>query len=392
MTPTVSFLCSSLQGKDLFPQSRLDKGLHLSRTDFTEPNQPLWTYRLYFRAIRKILSQDAYKTLKEAVRRQLCLPDKPIEIKEVLVYSEKHGNWYHPAKIEVITPQGCARFVLNVALTDRGQAVMSREIEAFTYLTGKYNYPWLPALYFYEESVRTPFPDKENQGLPLSLFLADWFEGFHEFHLSVDPLDGIIKPVLWDGSTKPNYLANLQARQLYRQISKILTLYYNPRTYEQIFPWHHGAGDFVVKVNGERTEVRLITVRQYGPLADPEEMSIEEALLFFFLNLSIRMRLDRVDGIGEIAWAGEDCLNSTWEGFLDGLWIKEKEGTLAPGFRNKFLKDLSRFSGVELNEKFLDLLASYSPEAPDLPVLRNNIISHIQQVHRIIKLGRNILL
>lgn len=149
---------------------------------------------------------------------------------------------------------------------------------------------------------------------PLACFLADWFEGFHEFHLSLDPVDGIIKLILWNGSPSPFYLSKQQARSVYFEISNILTLFYNPRTYDQIFPWHHGAGDFVVKLDGGRIEVRLVTVRQYGPLADPEAMSVEEALVFFFLNLSLRMRLDRLDGVGEIAWAGEECLNSTWEG------------------------------------------------------------------------------
>ena len=89
----------------------------------------------------------------------------------------------------------------------------------------------------------------------------------------LDPVDGIQKLVLWDGSPQPNYLSRQQTRHVYIEISKILTLYYNPRTYHQIFPWHHGAGDFVVRADGDRIEVRLVTVRQYGPLADPEEMS-----------------------------------------------------------------------------------------------------------------------
>ena len=339
--PIVSYMLSSISGGKPFPEDHLHNLLPLSQSDFSGPIESCWTYHHYFQAIQEVLARDSYKRLLEAVKRQLALPKLPIEVERVLIYSEKHGNWYHPAKIEIITPQGCARFVLNVALTERGQAAMTGEIKTLKYFAGNFNYPWIPTLYFYDESVKISSLGYENQGQSLSLFLADWFEGFHEFHLSLDPIDGITKLVLWDGSPKSNYLANRQARQIYKQISKILTLYYDPRTYDQIFPWHHGAGDFVVKIDGGRPEVRLVTVRQYGPLADPENMSVEEALLFFFLNLSIRMRLDRLDGIGEIAWAGEDCLISTWEGFQEGIGIKEKDGTLAPGFRNKFLKDLS---------------------------------------------------
>ncbi len=116
------------------------------------------------------------------------------------------------------------------------------------------------------------------------MFLADWFEGFYEFHHSIDPVDNSRKLILWDGSPRPQLSLPGQTRQLYAQISKILTLYYNPETYEQIFPWHHGAGDFVVKVTDEGMDVRLVTVRQYGAMTDPSEMSIEEALLIFFLE------------------------------------------------------------------------------------------------------------
>jgi hypothetical protein len=380
--PIVSFLCSSLQGKEPFPQDRLDNRLPLSPTDIPEPIQSPWTYLNYFRAIREVLAKDSYKLLLEAVKRQLALSEFPIEVQRVLIYSEKHGNWYHPAKIEVILPQSCARFVLNAALTERGRMVMDQEIRALKVLSEQFAYPFLPTVYF-QTRAETPFPpDEENHSL--SLFLADWFEGFHEFHLSLDSIDGITKLVLWDGRPKPSYLTNLQTHQIYQQISKILTLYYNPRTYDQIFPWHHGAGDFIVKMDGERPEVRLVTVRQYGPLADPEEMTMEESLIFFFLNLSIRMRLDRMDGVGEITWAEKGCLNSTWEGFLEGLWIKEKDGSITPGFRKVFLKDLRRFSIEALTERFSDLLASYAPEAPDLPIIRKNIFPHINQVHKII--------
>jgi hypothetical protein len=380
--PAVSYRLSSNLGGGPFPENHLYTLLPLSPSDFSRPKESCWTYLNYFQAIQEILARDSYTLLLEAVKRQLVLPAFPIEVQRVLIYSEKHGNWYHPAKIEAILPQGCARFVLNVALTERGRTVMAQEIRALKGLSQQFTYPFLPTVYFQTEA-ESPFSSEEKNH-SLSLFLADWFEGFHEFHLSVDDSDGITKSVLWDSSPKPNYLTNLQARLIYQQISKILTLYYNPRTFDQIFPWHHGAGDFVIKVDGEHPEVRLVTVRQYGPLADPEDMSMEEALLFFFLNLSIRMRLDRMDGIGEIAWAGKDCLRATWEGFLEGLWIKEKEGTLAPGFRKDFLKELRRFSVETLTERFSELLASYAPEAPDLPIIRKNIIPHINQVHKII--------
>jgi hypothetical protein len=387
--PIVSFYSSSLLGMKPFPPDHLHSLVPLSQTDFSGAIKSHCTYQQYFQVIQKILIKNSYRLLLKAVQRQLALPIRLLDVQSLNIYSEKHGNWYHPSKIEVITLQGSARFVLNVALTERGQAAMAQEVRALKYLSGHFSYPWLPTLYFYEESEAIPNLGNENEPLSMSLFLADWFEGFHEFHLSLDPVDETIKLVLWDGNLRPNYLSHQQANDVYSDISKILTLYYNPRTYDQIFPWHHGAGDFVVKLDADRIAVRLVTVRQYGPLADPEEISFDEALIFFFLNLSLRMRLDRLNGVGEIAWAGEECLASTWEGFREGLRIKEKEEGLPQGFRNSFLKKISWFSKEEITERFEDLLNSYNPKAPDLQVIKRNMVSHINQVLKAIQgLGR----
>lgn len=70
--------------------------------------------------------------------------------------------------------------------------------------------------------------------------------------------------------------------------------------------------------------------------------------------------------------------------FEEALRIEEKQGSLTLGFREAFLKDLSRFSEETLTERFQDLLASYTPEAPDLPVIKKNIVSHINQVYKVI--------
>jgi hypothetical protein len=81
----------------------------------------------------------------------------------------------------------------------------------------------------------------------------------------------------------------------------------------QIFPWHHAAGDFVIRVDGEKTSVKMITVRDYVPMAGIEtepdsEQAILDALVIFFIHLSVRMRLDRLDGVNEVVWAPDACL------------------------------------------------------------------------------------
>jgi len=47
--------------------------------------------------------------------------------------------------------------------------------------------------------------------------------------------------------------------------------------------------------------------------------------LHFFVNLGIRMRIDRLDGTGELAWAGPGCLAGVIRGFVDAWEAKALE-------------------------------------------------------------------
>lgn len=381
--PRVRCFASSLLGQVPLNDQWSDDLLPIDWQESFRPRTGQWTYGLYFQAIIDILAKDSFGLLLEATQKKLGCPLKLLDIAEILIYAEKHGNLYHPAKIEVNTLQGKARFVLNVALTERGRSVLIREIAVLSDLNKRVPYPWLPFIFF--RSDGEVGPSSLRDPIRVSLFLAEWFEGYHEFHLSLDPADKTQKVILWDGSPKPFYLSHGQARTVYEQISMILTLYYNPRTQEQIFPWHQAAGDFVVKVEGDKVETRLITVRQYGAMTDPDQMPTEEALLFFWLNLSLRIRLDRFDGVGDWAWAGEFCLEGAWEGFIKGIWIKAKEGSLTSGFINFFLKKISRLSQEGLEERFFALLESYDAEAPDLFLLRQKLSDHIGGVAAVIQ-------
>ena len=75
-------------------------------------------------------------------------------------------------------------------------------------------------------------------------------------------------------------------------------------------------------------EMKLITVRQYAAMfenkitknnTDSDIYLMLEAMLVFFLNLSIRNRIDRLDGVGEIVWSDNISVEGTLRGFLKGL-------------------------------------------------------------------------
>lgn len=339
------------------------------------------SYSQYFKGITDVISKDGYRLLVDATARQQERDISLADIEEILTYAEKHGSDYHPARIEVMVDGVCATFVMNVAVSARGKARLCNEFDVLQHLGRKYDFPFLPQAYFYgEASCSSGHNGEADTSLPM--FLADWFEGYHEFHLSVDSEDGSQGLVLWDTDKGHYHLRPSHSSQIYRQAARILTLYYDVETFEQIFPWHHAAGDFIVKAAEESLDVRLVTARQYGSMMDRSEgVSAHEGLLFFLLNLSLRMRLDRLDGVGAVAWADDGCLDATLQGFLEGLRVHERKGMIDTGFVEDFVKQCSSVTKGALSERFHALIDACDQAAPDMPVIRGHLKRHISRFH-----------
>ena len=226
-------------------------------------------------------------------------------VREVTLRAEKHGALYHPASLSVVGQEGTARFCVNVAATDLARTCLDGEAALLAGLRQAYGGEFLPA----------PYASGEEGGF--GLLLEEWFSGFHEFHQ-----DGAGRVRLWDYDAGERLLTAGQAACLYRQAARILTRYFDARTGAAIAPWHHAAGDFVGKVADGTVAVRCITVRGYGASRDFSEagpLAGRLAALSFFTNLTLRMRLDRVDGVGELVLAGKDAAWAAVEGFALGL-------------------------------------------------------------------------
>ena len=168
------------------------------------------------------------------------------------------------------------------------------------------------------------------------LFIAEWFENHHEFHLSPDA-SGAPAINVWRQNGEPQFLDPEKTDELYAQASKILTLYLDSRSFSQIYPWHHAAGDFVVDESQNPLSLRLITVRGYRPLLARKSDCRDKMLgsLHFFVNLGLRMRVDRLDGTGELAWAGPQCLPGVIRGFVEA-WETRLDNTHLPKARDIF--------------------------------------------------------
>jgi len=352
-------------------------------------------YGEYFYAVRSFLEKDEFKSITSAISQRLNQDIKPEEIQKIHIYLEKHGEFYHPAKIETYINGSRILFVLNVAISNTGKDFIKREFEILNKLNNEFSFSFIPKVYSQDKIFI------KNKELEISMFLGEWFEGFNEFHISQNKYnqaktDSSIKIVVWDHEKGNFFLSADETLELYSQVAMILTCYYNSETFEQIFPWHHAAGDFVIKLQNNKMEIKLITVRQYTPMlenkneiaknnTDSDIYLMLEAMLVFFLNLSIRNRLDRLDGIGEIVWSDNIAVEGTLKGFLKGL-AKISSNNLTPDtIAANFINYISCFTKTDLLELSNSIVNTYNPMASEISTIRQNLKNHVALLYNSIK-------
>jgi len=305
------------------------------------------------------------------------------QINEIKISLEKHGPFYHPSKIEVITKYSVIPFVLNVAVSKIGIECIHKEFSTLKKLNTAFPNSFIPEVFGQDDFTG------RNQ-LQTGMFLGEWFEGYREFHLSKDPSDGKEKILIWDNLNGNLFISTEKAVEIYTQASMIMTFFYNVHTFEQIFPWHHAAGDFVVNQKGDLIDVKLITVRQYSSLFETKAQTIDQALIFegllmFLVVLSIRMRLDRIDGTGDIVWADKISVEGTIKGFLEGLKAKTRSGVIPFNFIDAFRIYINFISDNELFALSKTIINSFNKSAPDIPVIRRNLDIHSRELFQAIK-------
>jgi hypothetical protein len=303
----------------------------------------------YFEALRAFLEESPHHRLADAVSRTLGRPVAFADLDTVDICLEKHGQFYHPARVRVVAADQEMAFVVNAAFTEAGRALIVTDFENLRRLTHEFPCRFVPQVYHLGE-VRTGF-DRQNR--QWTLFIGQWLEGYHEFHLQRTPSGGGVRMVVWDPGRGGVALTRNQTAFVYRLAARILTATYNLCTSEQVGAWHHAAGDFVLRTV-PAMDLKLVTVRQYRPLLKDMETDIEtvfQTLLLFLLNLSVRTRIDRDRGTGDLLWAAELAVPSTIGGFFEGLDLQVRHGWLPeelPGLFRSYLQALTRAAMADL--------------------------------------------
>jgi len=371
--------------KEVFPDSQLYK-LPLSgkntgfSTDISSEHKTRdlgFTIGDYFSAAHKFLVKDYFSILRSGLEAVFNRPVQTDHIIKITVFLEKHGAFYHPLKIQVslYESQTCS-FVLNGAVSVPGLSLIKTEYHLIASLNKAHSKHYLPYV-FGLDFIKT---DKGRIGF----FLGEWFEGYKEFHAADDQDRRQI--VIWESDGRCHYVSETDALEIYQQISRILTYYYDIETFEQISHWHHAAGDFIVKQEEQVLRVRLITARGYAPVTefDAEEenkkMHILPSLLLFLLNLTLRMRLDRLNGTGKITMLGKRVITATLEGFLQAL--DEKSSFYDYGdLRSVFTEFFRQFSSGQLIEIMGNILESYYHDPSEITLIKENLESHCKTLH-----------
>ena len=209
----------------------------------------------YFRAAQRFFKADSFEVITRAVSRRLNRDVAATDIEEIRICLQKHGEFYHPARIETVVHQKRLFLVLNVAVSETGRRFIEAEFHILNRLNTEQPFQFLPQVYGFGRAV--------SNGKNFAMFLGQWFDGYHEFHISIDHSDKTTKIMVWDDTHGRFFLSAEQTKILYARVSKILTAYYNLASFEQIFSWHHAAGDFILKIENEILELKLVTVRRY---------------------------------------------------------------------------------------------------------------------------------
>ena len=376
----ITYLFSSPKGDVPLDQEMLERPFLL------EPFQPhpFMLLEDYFVAIKDFILQKngapLIGILSRIWGRQTTLND----IETILIRYEKYGTLYQIGSVEIIGAHNNIKFGTSMALTPDTKAQMALEYEIIEELNKGLDITCLPEM-FLKTVIRVEKHDV-TETVVISLF--EWFEGYHEWHVKKDD-DGKEHMVIWDLQKGYRFATDKQAYDIIQQASKILTLYYNIQTYHQIFPWHHGSGDFVVKFEGDKTDVRLITVRGYGPLVLYEAHEFVDplkALVLFFLSLTVKMRMDKDEGMGGPVWADSITPLPVINGLLEGLRIQETKGMSPPNGEamvRHILKDMDIDEIKAMLDSQLNIYKNIDPF--DSEVITEYLDRHAEEVFQAIK-------
>ena len=331
----------------------------------------------YLNTIQAFIRRDNFQILETALKSLIPHCQGIVDVARINLFLIKHGAFYHPVKVRVETVDSrTINLAVIGAVSQPGLDLIHQEYQLLARLRDEDPEGYLPNVY--------GAGSMETAKGRMAFFLGQWLDNFLEFHLTRSK-DGL-KTGLWEEDGSTIILSDPEASEVFRQTARILTHFYRIDTMEQIFPWHHAAGDFIVRRADNGIEVRLSTVRGYDAMLEiPEEamprmQRVQTGLLHFFLNLTIRMRLDRLDGTKDPVWLEDHLFTPAMDGFLEALSWKTSLDHL-PGASELFSSIFLTLEPEELNTILMSIADSYAPQALETQLILDRMNEHCKYVH-----------
>ncbi len=283
-----------------------------------DEHAPKIPYLNYFQSLKEILSWNDGEPLRTALAEIEGHSVAPDALNSVTLESIKHGAFYHVARVEVETSSGDRHaFALNTAVTPTARKALDREWLTLRALSASPVKGYIPRCFW-----KGGGECSDLHGVPVrfACFLAQWFEGFHEWHFVPFEEGRSHRIQVWDGTEGGRILSKRDAGSVLATAARILTLGLDRRSFEHIFPWHHAAGDFIVRTGEGGIQLRLVSARGrqvWVPAGKDLHERLAAAMSFLF-GLSFRLRIDRIGGTGPLVWLDFEFCPPIIEGFFQG--------------------------------------------------------------------------
>ncbi|MBU0728797.1 MAG: hypothetical protein KKE17_09605 [Proteobacteria bacterium] len=346
---------------------------HRTRPLILNPGEthPCLTLGDYFKTLAAFIQQNLDIILSE-LKPSLAMAD----IQTIFLRTEKHGALYHIASAEIVSPSTREKFAISSAITAQGKETLIRDTAVLESLGETHGPSFIPRIYC-KGSLDC---GSQQQTEILNLVASEWFEDYHEWHLTAD--GEAIK--IWD-NTKGNRIATEgEQTEIFRQVALILTVYYDFNTGKQIHPWHHAAGDFIIRDNNGTTAVKLTTARDYRQIIELENDSPHFpllSLLIFFLHLTVRTRLDKVEGTDQAVWAGNFSVTATLRGFIEGIRMHESLRRSLPYSSQEIIGILQSYTASDFSAIIQPLMDVYLAENPrEHQFISRHLENHLAEV------------
>ena len=110
----------------------------LSGAEKTDPSGTgAVTYGRYFSAVSQFCAAAGWDRIVKAATCRLEQPVVEKDLGHLAIFLEKHGAFYHPARIQVPVKDRTLTFVVNVAASEPGRQAFPREVRALEHLNNR---------------------------------------------------------------------------------------------------------------------------------------------------------------------------------------------------------------------------------------------------------------